>query len=251
MPELKKPFDGLAHDYDLARPRYPEMAFHQLLSELPARSLNVADAGAGTGIALEGLVPLLSEGSRIDAIDISADMVAVGRKKFPTVHWNIQSVEAWLASRTDLDIVLAAQSYQWMDRPTFVTNAGSALRPQGGVLAILQNNRNYNLPGLAAEYEDLLEAMSPGYRRDYRAIDVPSETAHIARKQAQYRFEWVDAMPASSFERMSRSSTQAQRAIDNRGDQFLNSVLELVHSHETSGEVQLNYVTELFITHVE
>lgn len=250
MSEDRRPFDGLARDYDQARPRYPEEAFRTLVSLLPNRALAVADAGAGTGIALEGLLPLLPQGSAVDAIDISADMVAIGKEKFPQVSWSVAPVEEWLARRDQLDLVVAAQAYQWMDRNAFVENAGSALRDRHGVLAVIQNNRNYSIPGLAADYEDILEEFSPGYRRDYRAIDIASETSVVAAEQMQYRFEWIDTMSSTSFEMMSRSSTQAQRAIKATGGEFIQKVRSLAQAFEQQGQVQLNYVTELFVTRV-
>ena len=250
MSEKRRLFDSLAQDYDRARPRYPEAAFQRLVSLLPSRAVAIADAGAGTGIALEGLLPLLSAGSTVNAVDISNDMVAVGLAKFPQVKWAVEPVEPWLADRDDLDLVIAAQSYQWMDRPSFVTNAGSALSSRQGVLAVLQNNRNYSIPGLAADYEDLLEQFSPGYRRDYRAIDVATETAPIAASQQQFRFEWVAVMTSASFETMSRSSTQAQRAVERTGGEFIQHVKDLAQAAEQNGEIRLNYVTELFITKV-
>src|SRR5690349_9262565 len=55
--------DGLADSYERTRPRYPVELFAHAVSLLPARARPVVlDAGAGTGIALEALLPLLPAG---------------------------------------------------------------------------------------------------------------------------------------------------------------------------------------------
>ena len=162
MPEIDAKFDGLAESYDRTRPRYPAELFGPVVESLrDTRSPLVVDAGAGTGIALETLLPLLPSTAAVHAVDISSDMVTRGRSKFPDVHWMVGTAEDYLAERGSVDALIAAQAYQWMDRARFLTLAGERLRA-GGVLAIVQNNRNFGVGGFAEEYETLLEKRSPG-----------------------------------------------------------------------------------------
>jgi trans-aconitate methyltransferase len=65
--------------------RYPEVVLARVVEGLGPRP-RIVDVGAGTGIVLEGLLPLLTDPS-VHAFDLSADMVALGQDKFPEVTW--------------------------------------------------------------------------------------------------------------------------------------------------------------------
>jgi len=242
MTEAK--FNGLADSYERVRPRYPSalLTFAVRLTGVPA---SVVDTGAGTGIALEALLPLLSPGTVVDAVDISTDMVRIGRDKFPSVRWHVGGAESFLEGRKDVDLVLAAQAYQWMDRPRFLRAARAALRP-GGVCAVVQNNRHHEAGGFIAEYEELLEKYSPGYGRHYRAIDVVGEFAQVFAEVQEQRETWEQSMTVEEFVTMSSSSTQAQRAISSIGPSFLDHVRDLARGHERDGRVRIPYVSEGF-----
>ena len=159
----KQTFDGLAQNYDLHRPRYPATLIAAIADAVkPDDAPLVIDAGAGTGIALEALLPRIPEQTRILAVDLSPDMVDIGRKKFPEVEWTLGPAEPFLEAFCDAaNLVIAAQAYQWMDRPRFLIAARSALR-QGGALAIIQNNRDFSASPFLHAYEGLLEHHSPG-----------------------------------------------------------------------------------------
>jgi SAM-dependent methyltransferase len=244
-------FDGLADDYDRARPRYPAEPFARALELIGSSApITAIDAGAGTGIALEVLEPQLPDGSDVHAVDVSTDMVRIGQTKFPRVRWAIGQAEDFLEafnleSSGAADLIVAAQSYQWMDRPRFLRAAGSALRPRG-VCMIIQNNRDYRAGGFAAAYESLLEKYSPGYQRTYRAIDVATElSAHFPRVES-IRQSWNQSLTVDAFVTMSSSSTQAQRAIQRIGPAFLAHVRELCEQYLKDGFIHLPYVTEAY-----
>ncbi|MET3590094.1 ubiquinone/menaquinone biosynthesis C-methylase UbiE [Bartonella silvatica] len=68
-------FDGLADDYDLYRPRYPLTLFKTMLLPFKVKKhLSIVDVGAGTGIALEGIIELLGKEHQYH-VDISTDMI--------------------------------------------------------------------------------------------------------------------------------------------------------------------------------
>jgi biotin carboxylase/trans-aconitate methyltransferase len=247
----RHPFDDLAGDYDRFRPRYPRTLLEGVAARVPRRpGLHVVDAGAGTGIALEGLRPLLAPDARCEAVDVSADMVAVGRAKLPEVEWAVGEAEPFLEARDGVDLVVAAQAYQWMDRPRFLAAARACLRP-GGVLAILQNNRDHRASPFLHAYEDLLEDLSPGYSRRYRDFDVEAELLEAFPAPGAvveaHRTRWEQVMPAEAFLGMSRSSTQAQRALAAHGERFLRRLAALVDDHaDADGRVVVPYRSEGF-----
>ena len=247
-----QPFDDLAADYDASRPRYPAELFAVVAGSVPAgRRLRVLDAGAGTGIALEGLVAHLGTEHDYVAVDVSPGMVAVGRSKLGFADWRVEPVEPALSRYPGaLDLVVAAQAYQWLDRARFVRGSLAALRP-GGALAVLQNDRDHASSAFLAAYEDLLERLSPGYARDYRALDVARELAGpfgaAGGAVSTHVVTWVQPCSVEAFVRMASSSTQVQRGVAVHGARVLAEVRELAASAARDGVVGVPYRSELHL----
>ncbi len=248
----KQKFDGLGEVYDQHRPRYPREFFRTIVRELPYfPEVTVVDAGAGTGIALEGLRPALGEEARYLAVDVSEDMVDRGRAKFPDVRWAVGAAEPFLeALDGPVQLVVAAQSYQWMDRPRFVSACVGALAP-GGLLAVVQNNRDHTASEFLDAYEALLERHSPGHTRDYRDFDIAGELAagfdptggHVGVSV----LTWRRRVDVADFVSMAASSTQVRRAVDREGEGFLDLVRALCEDHVRDGALEVAYRSELFL----
>lgn len=239
-------FEGLAEIYDRARPRYPRSLIEKSIAILDeGNPWSIVDAGAGTGIALETLLPLIPQQSRVCACDLSADMIALGKQKFPGVTWKLSAAESFLEQCRNLNLVTAAQSYQWMDRPRFLVAVGRALRSDG-MLLIIQNNRVHDCPGFESAYEDLLEECSPGYSRWYRHYDVSMELKAYFSHVDESAVNWSHAMSVDEFIIMSQSSTQAQRAMRKIGPVFIERVRALAEENAIAGTVEVRYRAEAF-----
>ncbi|MFF4183034.1 class I SAM-dependent methyltransferase [Streptomyces sp. NPDC001691] len=251
MEPRKQKFDTLADDYDRHRPRYPAALLKELAAPLAGRPRpHVVDAGAGTGIVLEGLIPVLGEDGRYEAVDLSTDMVARGRAKFPSVSWSVGPAEPFLEQARDVDLIVAAQSFQWMDRPRFLRAALGCLNP-GGQLAIIQNNRDFGASSFLDAYESLLEELSPGYSRHYRAFDFAAELREAFAPgggTVEVRTaDWTTTMAADDFVGMAKSSTQVQRGIAAHGEALLDRLRDLINQHaDSDGVLRMPYHSELF-----
>ncbi|PDP87639.1 hypothetical protein CQJ94_11380 [Glycomyces fuscus] len=248
----RQKFDGLSDDYDLHRPRYPEEFFATIAAELTSfAEVTAVDTGAGTGIALEGLVPALDTSTRYLAVDVSQDMVDKGRRKFPEAEWTVGGAEEFLEGLPQrVQLVVAAQAYQWMDRKRYVSACLTALVP-GGLLAIMQNNRDHTSSAFLDAYESLLEEHSPGYGRGYRDFDIRAEVAagfEPSGGRVDTRVvHWTRPMRVDDFVRMASSSTQVQRAIAEEGEGFLDLVRGLCSEHARDGALDVAYTSELFL----
>lgn len=244
---MKQKFDGLADDYDRYRPRYPEALFRAIVERMSETSaLYVIGTGSGTGIALEGLVPLLPSGARIDAVDISDDMVKQGSAKYPSVNWHVKSAESFLEQASGAHLIVAAQAYQWMDRPRYLRAAHSCLAPRG-VIAILQNNRDLADSPFLDAYESLLEEMSLDYSRYYRTFDIAVGLRAVFTYMDLHRVSWPQWMSVTDFLKMAQSSTQVQRAIEAYGDAVTRRLRELAEIHQVNREVPIRYISDVFI----
>lgn len=241
----------MADDYDCYRPRYPLTLFKTMLLPLKDKKhLSIVDVGAGTGIALEGIVKLLGNEHQYHAIDISTDMIKQGQRKFPTVHWYQGQAESVLPQIGEVDLVIAAQAFQWMDRPKLLCAVSSQLRTNG-VMAVIQNNRDFNHNKFLAAYETLLEEMSPNYSRYYRNFDFLQEMSDglgvNPEKVALHTRNWTMTIPSEAFIGMSRSSTQAQRAIAIHQEEYFQQLIALIRQYEVQGSLELLYQSELYM----
>ena len=251
MNKYTEKFDGLSDDYDRYRPRYPLELFETMLNTFKYRKhLSIADVGAGTGIALESIVDVLGPEHDYHAIDVSSDMIRQGKKKFPYVHWHQGQSEILLPQMDSLDIVVCAQSFQWMNRPQLMSAVSKKLKA-GGVMCVIQNNRNFEESDFLADYETLLESMSPGYSRYYRNYDFLQEMVDFFKASAQdvvlHTHDWTMTIPSEAFVGMSKSSTQAQRAISEHGYEYLKQLNTLIAKHKVNGSLDILYRSELYM----
>ena len=244
-------FDGLANDYDRYRPRYPIELFHTMLAPLQGKkNLSIVDAGAGTGIALEHIMETLGTEHDYRAIDVSSDMIEQGKRKFPDVQWLQGQAEALIPDIGGVDLFVFAQSFQWMDRVKLLSLVSHQLHC-GGVMGVIQNNRHFEASDFLRNYESLLEAMSPNYSRYYRRFDFLKEMTDAFKATLKditlHTLDWVMPMPSDAFIGMSRSSTQAQRAIAAHGEQFLTELMMLIKRYEVNGSLEVCYRSELYM----
>lgn len=243
-------FDGLAGIYDRQRPRYPDAVFALLVSLLPAdHPVRILDAGSGPGVILEGLIPRLPPHPAITAVDVSTDMLATGRAKFPAVEWVHAPVEEELERRFGLSLITAGQSAHWFDRPRFYRAARAALVP-GGALAIVQNNREYSGGGFAAGWEDFVERHDPGYRRDYRdfpyATELPRALGGGPGDAGILSQPWTLTRSAEDTRGRALSSSKIRGALRLGGAAAEADLAELIAEHTVDGNISMSMKTEVF-----
>lgn len=118
------------------RPPYPAALFDALTELLTEEPRTVLDVGCGTGDIARRLAALAG---RVDAVDVSAAMIAEGRRQpggdAPNLRWIEATVEdAPLAPPYAL--ITAGESLHWFDWPAVFPRFAAALAPNG-VLALL------------------------------------------------------------------------------------------------------------------
>ncbi|MFT4110543.1 class I SAM-dependent methyltransferase [Propionicimonas sp.] len=133
MAERSRSFGPLAEDYDRLRPGFPEQLFTDLLASAHDMPREVLEIGAGTGKAT---VPLLARGLDVTAVEPSPEMARVLLER---------AREAGVADRLDVvvapfeefrperrfGIVVAAQSFHWVDPSTRWQRLADVLLPGG------------------------------------------------------------------------------------------------------------------------
>jgi SAM-dependent methyltransferase len=133
---LRQTFDGVAADYDKARPAYPDELFDDLVKLAGLQpDAHLLEVGSGTGKAT---APLARRGFRITCLELGEQLAAVARRNlagFPEVTVITASFDEWQSPTGEVfDLVFAATAWHWLDPDIRYVRASELLRP-GGHLA--------------------------------------------------------------------------------------------------------------------
>jgi ubiquinone/menaquinone biosynthesis C-methylase UbiE len=261
---VTSPYEGLAGIYDRRRPSYPEEAVRAVaaLATRAAPSGMALDVGCGTGIFTRLLAVALPQSFTVLGVEPSADMRETatarsdpgGHTRFTAGH-----AEALPVAPGSVVLVTAATAAHWFDRPRFYAEAARALAPSGA-LAIVENKRRWWDSAAAADYEAILEAHVPGYRRGthpaldggFVAMDYEAEVAaHPAFGAATSSlWTWQMEFTHAAFVEFSRSSTIMQRAIARASAAVIDAALAaFLDRHAADGLVTVPYRTQVVAAH--
>jgi SAM-dependent methyltransferase len=241
--DMAESFGAHAAAYDRARPRYPSELADRVLSETPTVSdaADVLDVGIGTGISA---LPFRDRGARITGVDVDARMAEFARARGFDVE--VAKFEEWNSAGRDFDLVIAGQTWHWIDPVAGAAKAGSVLRP-GGRLAVFWKVMQFP-PELGAAFDAALARALPGtpfargisaglsgYASQLDKASAGIRDSGAFGKAEQWRFdwrreytrdEWLDGLPTSGgfnqlpAERLDPLLREIGQAIDVAGGSF-------------------------------
>lgn len=149
-----------AENYRFRAP-YPSETFDVLVSLIGDGPRAVLDVGCGTGNIARFLAPHVE---RVDAVDISEEMIAAGRAlpggDAPNIDWQRARAEEAIL-RPPYGLVVGGESLHWIDSATALPRFASALAT-GGKLAVARVVEPGNKPWDAA-VKDVIIRHSTGY----------------------------------------------------------------------------------------
>jgi len=152
------------------RAPYPESLFQKLAELLTGSSRAVLDVGTGPGDVARRLAPYVE---RVDAVDWSAGMIALGQQLpgggDPRIHW-IQGRIEEVTLAPPYGLITAGESLHWMDWGVVLSRFATLLDP-GAFLAILTRGP-HNPP-----WREALQPIFGRYSviRDWRPYNVVQE----------------------------------------------------------------------------
>lgn len=250
MTDRTQAFNELAGTYSRARPGYPELLWSALRAKLDGRAVPqlAVDVGSGTGIATRQLALILPEW-RIVGVEPGEAMraQAVSDSRGAAVEFRVGTAEDLPLEDSSAGLVIAAQALHWFDHPRFYAEARRVLA-QGGLIAIIQNDRALQQLPLFEDYESFLEEHSPGYTRDYRSFDVVSELSDAGFGDAsRVTAKWTRPLTHEQFIELARSSSQMHTVVKLLGEKETTRRLRvLLEHHHPSGQLEIPYISELF-----
>ena len=261
-------FTGLSEIYDKARPNYPQELFRTLVNfvtsnrlDLMSSTCTIVDTGCGTGISTRALYnafhELVVQDQNIPVQSLQVVGVDPGHDMRNTAINNTTSSIQFIEGSAEnipladqsADLVTAAQAAHWFDRLKFYTEAQRILKP-GGILAIIENNRNYQKSEFLDKYESFRETcVDPTtqvkYSRHYRDYDYKSEMAQAFGNCTVHEFEWERVMSMPDFITMAKSSSQVSNARKQLGDSvFEEKINALLNEYkDTNDQIHVLYTT--------
>jgi SAM-dependent methyltransferase len=238
--QVAESFGSEAEHYDRARPTYPKAMVDAILAASPGR--DVLDVGTGTGISSR---PFLQEGCRVLGVEPDERMAELARRSGLEVK--IARFEDWDPVGQAFDVVIAGQSWHWVDPVLGASKAASVLRP-GGRIALFWNAMSCPLdfaeafsavyrqvvpefpffqsgaPGGAGSYAPIFDKAADGIRQT-GAFDEP-EQWQFDWARLYTRAEWLETVPTFGGhahippERLAELLTGIGDVIDVRGGSF-------------------------------
>lgn len=127
--------------YQRARPSYPQALADRITAASPGRA--VLDVGIGTGISAQGFQ---AAGCRVLGVEVDARMAEFARSQGFDVE--AARFEDWDPAGRTFDIVVAGQTWHWIEPVAGAIKAAQVLRP-GGRLAAFWNT--FQFPPALAE----------------------------------------------------------------------------------------------------
>lgn len=155
------------------RPPYPDELLDTVGGLLAPGPATILDVGCGSGDLALGLLANIPEIERLDAVDLSAAMIAEGRQRpngdDPRLRWRIAPMET-AELQPPYALVTAGESLHWMDWPVVLPRFRAALSPSG-VLAIVGRKQ------LPVQWSDELLTIIERHttNRDYQPYNLVDE----------------------------------------------------------------------------
>lgn len=179
--------------YDRARSGYPDAMVAAIVDAGPGPE--VLDVGIGTGVAAR---QFRESGCRVLGVDVDVRMADFARRGGFEVE--VARFEDWDPAGRQFDLVVAGQTWHWVDPDAGAVKAAQVLRP-GGRLAVFWNVMQPApdvVEGFSAVYRRVLGRYDPwarpaldAYSRILGTVAAGLGRSGAFREPEQWRFDWA------------------------------------------------------------
>jgi SAM-dependent methyltransferase len=256
MPPSPEParsvFDGVAREYDAARPSYPAALFDELEAIAgPLAGRLVLDWGAGTGISARQLA---ARGARVVLADIGEEMLRYARGRDPGARCVLADGNRMPIRTATADLTTFAQSWHWFVKPAAQAEVARVLRPGGHWAAWWSRTAEDGEPW-SERYLDVVVAHCPGYtwrgRDDAELAPDWAQQAVLAaghiEPAAIVKVAWTRQVSAGQWFTDERSKSYFIDLDPVLREAVLDELAGIVHSQFPDGQMAVPYITTLLV----
>jgi len=249
-------FDEVAELYDRARPRYPDSFVDEVCrrAALPPGA-RILEIGCGPGTATRSFA---RRGYAMVCLEPGPQLAARARTRLashPDVTVETTRFEEWEAPATahgDFALVLAAQSFHWVDPEEGFPKAAGLLRP-GGSLAIIANlpQRGESavrdaLDRVYAEYVDAfaLHTRASGGATRARLDELLAASGRFADLE-RFSEKWIAEYDTAGYLDLMRTQSDHRMLPEGVLRELLTEIAEAIAAH--GGSIEVEYEARLLL----
>ncbi|MEU1036662.1 class I SAM-dependent methyltransferase [Streptomyces mirabilis] len=236
-------FDKAAASYAANRPSYPPALLHAVeeLADRPLNGAQVADIGAGTGLAT---ALLHARGAHVIAVEPGPAMASQFRLGLPDVPVVLGDGNNLPLASESIDVLTYAQAWHWTDPQKSVPEALRVLHP-GGALALWWNDSDSAVGWIAAQDARLrrlfgAEDSEPDPMARFRRL--PPELSFVTRQVS-----WTRSVPLERHLANLASYSDFLVLGKNATETFLAAERDLLAEAFPNGTVEERYVVSLAV----
>jgi trans-aconitate methyltransferase len=239
-------YESVASAYRF-RPPYPDEVF-AVLGEYFGDRDAVLDLGCGSGDVAR---PLASRAARVDAVDPSEAMIAIGRTlpggDHPKLAWHVSTAEEF-GYPGPYALIVAPLSLQWMDWPRVFPRMRAALEREGR-LAVIHRRTIFQVP-----WGEGLRELVPRYSTMKNFVD--HDLVEDLRGQGYFEMEReVETHPVTFRQAVddylaswhSRAGFCRERMGTENAEAFAAELRRLVQPFADEGQLTLDVVVRMAI----
>lgn len=240
-------FSDRVLDYEKFRPEYPGEIIDILIKECQIQNLVVADIGSGTGKFTKLLI---AAAKQVIAVEPNLKMREVIENKFRSIS-NFRSIggtaEQVSLPDSSVDMITAAQSFQWFNKSKSKEEFIRILK-RGGWVVLLWNNRNIESP-FEISYEELMSKYALPYPYKKKDDEFMKDIKDFYGESAFKFFElysYQDLDYSGMKGRILSSSFIPKEESPNH--KLLEKDIKSTFDHyQQSGRVRLSYKVDIYI----
>lgn len=213
-------FGDFAEGYDVARPDYPAEAVEWLIDGYEGP---IVEVGAGTGRFTRGLAEL---GMTVLATEPDPAMLGILRRRVPGAHAIRATAEELPLVDQCAGVVIAAQTWHWLDTPRAWESVTRVLRPSGHLGVV------WNGPSLGNSWQREIAELGP----TISPIRDGWWPQGIPRRGTQTRMIlWQELLTARQVRDEHATHLAVRKLKEPQRSSYLNRVLQIAEAASGSG----------------
>lgn len=235
----------LAREHAALEIGYSNDLYETILAFGVRRGATLLDVGCGTANASE---PFARNGLTVTGVDTSDAMLDAAAERLPQASFVKGEAEALPFPDERFDLLIAAQTFHWVDRARALAEAYRVLRP-GGVIAIWWKNLMAQDPMKQLRDEvsrtlgkEPIESGLTGGFREFYASDFKDQTLRV--------LPWRIAVPVDEFLKYERTRGSLRQALGaNAADEYYRVLEQRVRARfgASDSTLSLAFVQYLYL----